>query len=490
MASRERQRIHHIAVESQSVLTCSAFTLIRKGRWTDFPFWCLLPKGAPAHSFSTNLESFPFGNGFKKVEKGPNLMEFADEKQKKCRCYKAAKPSKLYSASNQSRRKAEADARPELLFPLAGKLIIKFFPTRAHGDLLSSSTNRVLDSKARVGSKCSFSKSSIAWNHNSYPSNVGKVDVHFLGQESGEYSQIPFDGTFNQRAPLRRFVGATNCFSYDLSSATAVRILLVVGTIRSNTPYNSTVSGGRVGSTAVEYYILHERDLARSLVLFGGKILESSNDEVVWAQIGFHCKSFTSSSQAISYVANALLEELSTTDGDCRDDYEIVLLRQSRKAKSPLQFLSNMLLMLNASSHRCKIPITPDTSANAYQILSYFLLDKTLAFRTNLIPSPNGEIENIYTYFLMEFMQYLKEEGWIVSSNGNPITYKVPYYNTAQDYIKMKTIKVSVYDEKSKLHRISPHIKISERHPTKTKVATFANFIHQKDANIAMDVVE
>lgn len=66
MASRERQRIHHIAVESQPVLTCSAFPLIGKGRWTDFPFRCLLPKGAPAHSISTNPESFPFGNGSQK----------------------------------------------------------------------------------------------------------------------------------------------------------------------------------------------------------------------------------------------------------------------------------------------------------------------------------------------------------------------------------------------------------------------------------------
>ncbi|KAI5667123.1 hypothetical protein M9H77_16976 [Catharanthus roseus] len=32
--------------------------------------------------------------------------------------------------------------------------------------------------------------------------------------------RIPMDGTFNQRAPLRRLVGAKDCFSYDLSSAT------------------------------------------------------------------------------------------------------------------------------------------------------------------------------------------------------------------------------------------------------------------------------
>ncbi|KAI5669088.1 hypothetical protein M9H77_18941 [Catharanthus roseus] len=166
---------------------------------------------------------------------------------------------------------------------------------------------------------------------------------------------------------------------------------------------------GRIYRSRVLHF--YERDLARSLVLFGGEIPETSNDEAVWAQIGFYCKSFTSSSQAISYIMNTLLEGLSTTDGDRRDDYEIVLLYQAREAKRPFQFLSNMLLMLNASGNRCKIPITQDASASAYQILSYFLLDETLAFRTNHISSPNGEIEDIYTYFLMEFMQYLKEEG-------------------------------------------------------------------------------
>lgn len=32
--------------------------------------------------------------------------------------------------------------------------------------------------------------------------------------------RIPMDGTFNQTAPLMRLVGSTDCYSYDLSSAT------------------------------------------------------------------------------------------------------------------------------------------------------------------------------------------------------------------------------------------------------------------------------
>lgn len=76
------------------------------------------------------------------------------------------------------------------------------------------------------------------------------------------------------------------------------------------------------------------------------------------------------------------------------------------------------------------------------------------------------------------------------SSAGNPVVYSVPYYNTVQDYIKMKTIKLSVYDKDRKQHRISLRIPSSQRDPAKSQIASFANFIHQKDASIAIHVVE
>lgn len=80
--------------------------------------------------------------------------------------------------------------------------------------------------------------------------------------------------------------------------------------------------------------------------------------------------------------------------------------------------------------------------------------------------------------------------GQVVSSAGNPVVYSVPYYNTVQDYILMKTIKLSVYDKDRKQHRISLRIPSSQRDPAKSQIASFANFIHQKDASIAMNVVE
>lgn len=80
--------------------------------------------------------------------------------------------------------------------------------------------------------------------------------------------------------------------------------------------------------------------------------------------------------------------------------------------------------------------------------------------------------------------------GQVVSAAGNPVVYDVPYYNTVQDYIKTKLIKISVYDKDRKQHRIELRVPSSQRDPAKSQIASFANFIHQKDAYVAMSVVE
>lgn len=62
--------------------------------------------------------------------------------------FQSSQTKQVFSASKRSGRKAEADARPELVFPLAGEQISKSFPTRVPGGLLSSSTSRALASEA------------------------------------------------------------------------------------------------------------------------------------------------------------------------------------------------------------------------------------------------------------------------------------------------------------------------------------------------------
>ncbi|KAI5664265.1 hypothetical protein M9H77_23588 [Catharanthus roseus] len=55
--------------------------------------------------------------------------------------------------------------------------------------------------------------------------------IPWCRKETNVYDRIPTDGTFNQRAPLRRLVGAMHCYSYDLSAATDRWPLRIIFTI-------------------------------------------------------------------------------------------------------------------------------------------------------------------------------------------------------------------------------------------------------------------
>lgn len=202
--------------------------------------------------------------------------------------------------------------------------------------------------------------------------------------------------------------------------------------------------------------------------------------------------------------------------------------------------------------------------------MSDFLLDETLAMRTNLIPSLDGEIQDVYSFILDELKDFMKAEleeslssivcnyltrkivkslfmpiiygktlmstvsdlkdhlshhithkegfkvaslcirfwktkyhgmeclirlirhiGWIASARDSPVFYKVPYFTTVQDSILMDAINIWVYDRlHKKRRRVTLRVSSSKRDRRKTERSTFVNFIHQKDANIAIQVVE
>ena len=197
-----------------------------------------------------------------------------------------------------------------------------------------------------------------------------------------------------------------------------------------------------------------------------------------------------------------------------------------------------------------------------------------MAKRTNLIPSSEGKIQDVYEYFLEELKVFMKEElgnansslydvictsftrdvvksifmpkiygktllstaqdlekvissknvarkdytlianccfkfwrqrfsgmeclirlirniGWIASALGLPVIYNVPYFTTVQDYVTMNPINLWVYDKHHRKRRkVTLRIPSSKRDRRKTDTSTFVNFIHQKDAYIAMKVVE
>lgn len=206
-----------------------------------------------------------------------------------------------------------------------------------------------------------------------------------------------------------------------------------------------------------------------------------------------------------------------------------------------------------------RIPITQDASASAYQILSFFLLDETMAKRTNLIPSDDGKIQDIYSNILEELKEFMTVElennlstivceqlnrkivkgifmpiiygktimstasdieshlthfithkesfdlakvcfkfwkikykgmdsliqlirniGWIMSARDRPVFYRVPYFTTVQDYMKMEPIKIWVYDRHhKKRRRVTLRVSSDKRDSRKTVTSTFVNFIHQ-----------
>lgn len=88
-------------------------------------------------------------------------------------------------------------------------------------------------------------------------------------------------------------------------------------------------------------------------------------------------------------------------------------------------------------------------------------------------------------------IRLIRNIGWIASARGSPVIYKVPYLKTVQDYMKMEGIHIWVYNKHhKKRHRITLRVSSSKRNRRKTEISTFVNFIHQRDASIAMKVVE
>ena len=215
-------------------------------------------------------------------------------------------------------------------------------------------------------------------------------------------------------------------------------------------------------------------------------------------------------------------------------------------------------------------PVTQDASASAYKIMSYLLMNEEMARQTNLIPSPDKEIQDMYECFKNDLVKYLREVidrskisiiesrltrkvikqlfmpliygktvlamgddisgvygsllrkkelyslakscyafwvlkypdiinlmrflnliGWFCSEMDLPVLYGIPYFTTVQDYMRSNKEEVWVYDRVCKnRRRVTLRVPTLDRDKRKSQVATCVNFIHQKDAFIAMKVVE
>lgn len=322
----------------------------------------------------------------------------------------------------------------------------------------------------------------------------------------------------------------------------------------------------------------HERDLARSLIVFSdtpNDNFQLDSDEkkdnvymVLSSAAAFHYKKFISYDDAHQWY----LDQKSVINSSDES-----LIQLAVAASDPYQFISKVLCIEGGKTDPRRIPITQDASASAYQLMSFFLLDKEIAKHTNLIPAfynHKQKINDIYTFFLEELKVYLQNKlnanlfnvigprltrklikvlfmpliygktviamsndiyhhfsthdetqfsnlldrresalvalhmnkffqdrfpgivnlmelirnvGWLSSALGKPVFYSTSLYTTVQDYMKTKAAKILLYDRILKKRRqVTLRIPTEDRDQRKTHVATFANFIHQRDAQIAM----
>ena len=98
----------------------------------------------------------------------------------------------------------------------------------------------------------------------------------------------------------------------------------------------------------------------------------------------------------------------------------------------------------------------------------------------------------VYKYpDIVNLMKFINRIGWFCSYLNKPVIYSIPFFTTVQDYKLWEKGQVWLYDRVSmKRHKVTMLVPTSKRDKRKAQVATCVNFIHQKDAFIAMKVVE
>ncbi|KAK8945607.1 hypothetical protein KSP40_PGU003856 [Platanthera guangdongensis] len=133
-------------------------------------------------------------------------------------------------------------------------------------------------------------------------------------------------------------------------------------------------------------------------------------------------------------------------------------MQLAEKAVDPFQFLA-MILCNHIISDSNMIPVTQDASASAYQIMSSLLLHQEMA---RVLPSLTSrkKIADVYMSLLV------------------------------QESLSSTSVSISLYDRISKKrHRVTPRIPSPNSDKRKTGIATWANFLHKKDAFLAFQVV-
>lgn len=321
---------------------------------------------------------------------------------------------------------------------------------------------------------------------------------------------------------------------------------------------------GRIYRSGILHF--HERDLARSLIVFANNHQEEegknqSAKDIVASAAAFKYNKFYLYDEALQWYK----EKQSLIHA-----YDESFIRLANGASDPFQFIAKALCNYGVQEYSI-IPITQDAAASAYQIMSYLLLNEEMARRTNLIPHPDGKIQDVYAYLLQDLKGFFNHQindkfkmeiieskldrklikrlfmpliygktlisiekdiwltygqllsrkdsfhlaklskefwihkypdivnlmklitiiSWLCSAKDRAVVYSIPYFTTKQDYMSYVKEVIIVYERNTKKRRrVTLSVPTMKRDRRKTQSSTCANFIHQKDAYIAMKVVE
>lgn len=166
---------------------------------------------------------------------------------------------------------------------------------------------------------------------------------------------------------------------------------------------------GRIYRSGVLHF--HERDLARSLIVFDPSSKDPINKDiqnnfltVLKSSTSFKYTKFSSNDDASQWYDKNITDSLS------KDNFHNYIINLAVKADDPFQFLGKVLCNECESAYNW-VAVTQDASASAYQIMSHLLLNHELGVRTNLLPSGDGKIQDLYTYLFVELQKFLENKS-------------------------------------------------------------------------------
>ena len=211
----------------------------------------------------------------------------------------------------------------------------------------------------------------------------------------------------------------------------------------------------------------HERDLVRSLIVFGDP--GDLKEDIDYSEIGknhviataYHfIKNIANYSKAYEFTKNLIEKyKLLSPDNDpkARDD---ILYGLAHSARNPFQFLSFFQMMTTAGDtsqdswyYILRAPHQLDASASAYQLISYFLIDLKMARETNLFVDDHTHdyIHDIYQSIetsLKDFIPKYKPKADDKSKEKEDKKSKVKEEEKSFDQKKILELISTLFDRK------------------------------------------